>query len=115
MKSKPTLAQMALADKRDEAAIKAILSGQELDPLYLWHAPGIPTFANALQLSKEYGITKVSSEVNQTSNGDFVAVVWLENTGTQSIRAGAGRHRDPMVARGYAFRNSVRQLLVEVM
>jgi len=111
----PTLQQMALADKRDELAIKALLSGRELNPVYLWHAPLVPTFANAYLLAKEHEITKVSSEVNQASNGDYVAIVRLQHPTTKSIRAGAGRHTDPMIARGFAFRNSVRQLLVEVI
>ena len=115
MKSKPTLAQMALADKRDEAAIKAILSGQELDPTYLWHAPGVPTFANAYLLAKQNGIVKISAKVNQTKDGDHIAIVRLRLPATKSIRAGAGRHADPMIARGFAFRNAVRQLLVEIV
>ena len=110
----PTLQQMALADKRDELAIKALLSGRELNPIYLWHAPLVPTFANAYLLAKEQGITKVSSEVSQASNGDHIAIVRLRLPSTRSIRAGAGRHTEPMIARGFAFRNSVRQLMVEV-
>ena len=110
----PTLQQMALADKRDELAIKALLSGRELNPVYLWHAPLVPTFANAYLLAKEHGIVKISAEASQTSEGDHIAIVRLKLPSTKSIRAGAGRHADPMIARGFAFRNSVRQLLVEV-
>ena len=111
----PTLQQMALADKRDEAAIRAVLSSKPLNPIYLWHAPSVPTFANAYLLAKEHGITKVSSEVSQASNGDYVAIVRLQYPATKSIRAGAGRHTDPLIARGFGFRNSVRQLLVEII
>ena len=111
----PTLQQMALADKRDQAAIRAVLSGKPLNPTYLWHAPGVPTFANAYLLAKQYGIVKVSAKVSQTKDGDFIAIVRLKLPSTRSIRAGAGKHIDPMIARGFAFRNSVRQLLVEVM
>ena len=114
MPKQPTLQQMALADKRDELAIKALLSGRELNPVYLWHKVGIPTFANAYLLAKEHGITKVSSEVSQTKDGDHIAIVRLRLPATKSVRAGAGRHIDPLVARGFAFRNSVRQLMVEV-
>ena len=115
MSKRPTLLQMRESDKIDEAAIRAVLSGQELDPTYLWHAPGVPTFANAYLLAKQNGIVKISAEVNQTKDGDHIAIVRLRLPSTKSIRAGAGRHIDPLVARGVAFRNSVRQLLVEVM
>ena len=111
----PTQQQMALADRRDEAAIRTVLSGKPLNPTYLWHAPRVPTFANTYLLAKAHGILKVSAEVNQTSEGDFIAIVRLRLPSTRSIRAGAGKHIDPMIARGFAFRNSVRQLLVEVM
>ena len=114
MPKRPTLQQMALADRRDEAAIRTLLSGKPLNPTYLWHAPGVPTFANAHLLAKEHRITKVSTEVSQTKNGDHIAIVRLRLPATKSIRAGAGRHADPMIARGFAFRNAVRQLLVEV-
>ena len=111
----PTLQQMALADKRDEAAIRAVLSGKPLNPIYLWHAPKVPTFANAYLLAKEHEITKISTEVSQTSQGDHIAIVRLRLPATKCVRAGAGRHTDPMIARGFAFRNSVRQLLVEIV
>ena len=114
MSKRPTLQQMALADKRDEAAIRALLSGRELNPTYLWHAPKVPTFANAYLLAKQHGIVKVNAEVSQTKDGDHIAIVRLRLPSTKSIRAGAGRHADPMIARGFAFRNAVRQLLVEV-
>ena len=114
MSKRPTLLQMRESDKIDEAAIRAVLSGQELDPTYLWHAPGIPTFANAYLLARQHRITKVSSKVSQASNGDHIAIVRLKLPATKSIRAGAGRHADPLVARGFAFRNAVRQLLLEV-
>ena len=114
MSKNPTLQQMQLGDRRDEAAIRTVLSGQPLNPTYLWHAPGIPTFANAYLLAKEYRIIKISAEVSQTRAGDHVAIVRLKLPATKSVRAGAGRHADPMIARGFAFRNSVRQLLLEV-
>jgi len=115
MSKQPTLLQMQQSDRIDEAAIRTVLSGQELNPTYLWHAPGVPTFANAYLLTKEHEIVKVSAEVSQTKDGDYVAIVRLQHPTTKSIRAGAGRHADPMIARGFAFRNSVRQLLLEVM
>jgi len=112
---RPTLQQMQQSDKIDEAAIRAVLSGKPFPtPIYLWHAPRIPTFANAYILAKKHGITKVSTEVSQSSEGDHIAIVRLKLPATKSIRAGAGRHADPMIARGFAFRNAVRQLLVEV-
>ena len=113
---RPTLQQMQQSDKIDEAAIRAVLSGKPFpNPIHLWHAPRIPTFANAYLLAKKHGITKVSTEVSQTKEGDHIAIVRLKLPATKSIRAGAGRHADPMIARGFAFRNSVRQLLLEVM
>ena len=115
MSKRPTLLQMQQSDQIDEAAIRAVLSGQELDPTYLWHAPNVPTFANAYLLAKQNGIVKVSAEVNKTSDGDHIAIVRLRLPATKSVRAGAGRHTDPMIARGFAFRNSVRQLLVEII
>ena len=115
MSKRPTLLQMRESDKIDEAAIRTVLSGQPLNPTYLWHAPRIPTFANAYLLAKAHGILKVSAEVSQTSEGDHIAIVRLRLPSTRSIRAGAGRHTEPMIARGFAFRNSVRQLLLEVM
>ena len=113
---RPTLQQMQQSDKIDEAAIRAVLSGKPFPPpILLWHAPRIPTFANAYLLANKHRIVKISAEVNQTSEGDHIAIVRLRLPRTKSIRAGAGRHIDPLVARGFAFRNSVRQLLLEVM
>ena len=115
MSKRPSLQQMQQSDKIDEAAIRAVLSGKPFStPIHLWHAPRIPTFANAYLLAKQHGITKVSTEVGQTSEGDHIAIVRLKLPSTRSIRAGAGRHTEPMIARGFAFRNSVRQLLLEV-
>ena len=112
---RPTLQQMQQSDQIDESAIRAVLSGKPFPtPIHLWHAPRIPTFANAYLLAKKHGITKISAEVNQTSDGDHIAIVRLRLPSTRSIRAGAGRHTEPMIARGFAFRNAVRQLLLEV-
>jgi len=116
MSKRPTLQQMQQSDQIDEAAIRAVLAGKPFPtPIHLWHAPRIPTFANAYLLAKAHGIVKISAEVNQKSDGDHIAIVRLKLPATKSIRAGAGRHTDPLVARGFAFRNSVRQLLLEVM
>ena len=116
MSKRPTILQMQQSDQIDEAAIRAVLSRKPFpNPILLWHAPRIPAFANAYLLAKKHGITKVSTEVSQTSEGDHVAIVRLKLPATKSVRAGAGRHSDPMIARGFAFRNSVRQLLLEVM
>ena len=112
---RPTLQRMQQSDKIDEAAIRAVLSGKPFStPIHLWHAPRIPTFANAYLLAKKHGIIKVSAEVNQTKDGDYIAIVRLRLPATKSVRAGAGRHTAPMIARGFAFRNAVRQLMVEV-
>ena len=116
MSKRPTLQQMQQSDLIDEAAIRAVLSRKPFPPpILLWHAPRIPTFANAYLLAKKHRIVKISAEVSQTSEGDHIAIVRLRLPRTKSIRAGAGRHIDPLVARGFAFRNSVRQLLVEVI
>jgi len=114
MSKRPTLQQMQQSDKIDEAAIRAVLSGKPFPNPILWHAPRIPTFANAYLLAKKHGIVKISAEVSQTSDGDHIAIVRLRLPSTRSIRAGAGRHTEPMIARGFAFRNAVRQLLLEV-
>ena len=113
-RKRPTLQQMRQSDLIDEADIRTVLSGQPLVPTYLWHAPRVPTFGNAYLLAKAHGIVKVSAEVNKTKDGDYIAIVRLRLPATKSVRAGAGRHIDPLVARGFAFRNSVRQLMVEV-
>ena len=116
MSKRPTILQMQQSDLIDEAAIRAVLAGKPFPPpILLWHAPRIPTFANAYLLANKHRIVKISAEVNQTSEGDHIAIVRLRLPRTKSIRAGAGRHIDPLVARGFAFRNSVRQLLLEVM
>ena len=115
MSKRPTILQMQQSDLIDEAAIRAVLAGKPFStPILLWHAPRIPTFANAYLLAKQHGIVKVSAEVNQASDGDHIAIVRLRLPATKSVRAGAGRHADPMIARGFAFRNAVRQLLLEV-
>ena len=112
---RPTLQQMQQSDQIDESAIRAVLAGKPFSsPILLWHAPRIPSFANAYLLAKKHGITKISAEVNKTSDGDHIAIVRLRLPATKSVRAGAGRHADPMIARGFAFRNAVRQLLLEV-
>ena len=115
MSKRPTILQMQQSDLIDEAAIRAVLSRKPFPPpILLWHAPRIPSFANAYLLAKKHGIVKISAEVNQASDGDHIAIVRLRLPSTRSIRAGAGRHTEPMIARGFAFRNSVRQLLLEV-
>ena len=114
MKTRPTQQQMKQGDQIDEAAIRAVLSGQSPNPKLLWHAPGIPTFAHAYQLAKEIGISKVSSQVKLANDGQHLAIVRLRHPSTRSIRAGAGTHTEPLIARGFAFRNAVRQLITEV-
>ena len=114
MKTRPTQQQMRRADQIDEAAIRALLSGQPLDLTLRWHAPGIPTFAHAYQLAKELGLTKVSSQVKLANDGQHLSIVRLRHPSTKSIRAGAGTHKEPLIARGFAFRNAIRQLLTEV-
>ncbi len=93
---------------------KAILNNETINPVKLWHAPGIPTVYNAIYLiAPEKGIIPIADQIRPTisKNGQRVFVETVKAKCGESIRYGAATSKDADVARLLAYRNSIRQLL----
>jgi len=104
------------SDQMDAKSIQAYVNDpKSWNPIYLWHAPGVPTFAGAVLLAKESKLTTFDQSkvvIKQSNNGTFRAIVTVING--SSSRGGAGSHTDSIVARGFAYRNAVRQMVLSV-
>ena len=84
------MAKFQQADQMDAKSIRAFVNDpKSWNPLYLYHAPGVPTFAGAVLSAQEAKLSTRSSS-----------------------RGGAGSHPESMVARGFAYRNAVRQMIL---
>jgi len=93
---------------------KAILNNETINPVKLWHAPGIPTVYNAICIiAPEKGIIPIADQVKPTitPNGQKVFVATVKAQCNGSSRYGAATSKNGEVARLLAYRNSIRQLL----
>ena len=102
------------SDQMDARSIRAFVNDpKSWNPLYLYHAPGIPTFAGAVlsaQQAKLSTFDQSQAVIKQCQDGHFTVHVTVTNG--SSSRGGAGSHPESMVARGFAYRNAVRQMIL---
>ena len=102
------------ADQMDAKSIRAFVNDpKSWNPLYLYHAPGVPTFAGAILSAQEAKLSTFDQSkevIKQCQGGDFTVYVTVIN-GSCS-RGGAGSHPESIVARGFAYRNAVRQMIL---
>lgn len=73
------LTKFQLADQKDAVAIKRYVEDrQNWNPLYLYHAPGVPTFAGAVDMAQASGLSSFfasPAKISQADGGDFLATV----------------------------------------
>jgi len=104
------MAKFQQADERDARSIRAFVNDpKSWNPLYLYHAPGVPTFAGAVlsaQQAKLSTFDQSQAVIKQCLDGHFTV------TNGSSSRGGAGSHPESIVARGFAYRNAVRQMIL---
>ena len=77
------------------------------------HAPGVRTFAGAVPSAQEADLSTFDQSkavIKQCQGGHFTVHVTVTNG--SSSRGGAGSHSESIVARGFAYRNAVRQLIL---
>ena len=102
------------ADQMDAKSIRAFVNDpKSWNPLYLYHAPGVPTFAGAVlsaQQAKLSTFDQSKAVIKQCLDGHFTVYVTVTNG--SSSRGGAGSHPESIVARGFAYRNAVRQMIL---
>ena len=102
------------ADEMDARSIRAFVNGpKSWNPLYLYHAPGVPTFAGAVLSAQEAKLSTYDQSkvvIKQSQGDDFTVYVTVTNG--SSSRGGAGSHPESIVARGFAYRNAVRQMIL---
>lgn len=113
MKRKPTITQLIRSEQEEAARIRRFLDTDELDDSILWHAPGVPTHAHAVQIAQQMGITRgrVLTRQSQQRNGNGVTLATVQCVHGSVSRIGAAASKDPQVAIELAFRNAVRQLI----
>ena len=102
------------ADEMDARSIRAFVNDpKSWNPLYLYHAPGVPTFAGAVLSAQQADLSTFDQSkavIKQCQGGHFTVHVTVTNG--SSSRGGAGFHPESIVARGFAYRNAVRQMIL---
>ena len=102
------------ADEMDARSIRVFVNDpKSWNPLYLYHAPGVLTFAGAVLSAQEADLSTFDQSkavIKQSQGGDFTVHVTVTNG--SSSRGGAGSHSESIVARGFAYRNAGRQLIL---
>ena len=98
------------ADQMDAKSIRAFVNDpKSWNPLYLYHAPGVPTFAGPVLSAQETKLSTFDQSqgvIKLCLDGHFTV------TNGSSSRGGAGSHPESIVARGFAYRNAVRQMIL---
>ena len=102
------------ADEMDARSIRGFVNDpKSWNPLYLYHAPGVSIFAGAVLLAQEAKLSTYDQSkvvIKQSQGDDFTVYVTVTNG--SSSRGGAGSHPESIVARGFAYRNAVRQMIL---
>ena len=102
------------ADEMDARSIRVLVNDpKSWNPLYLYHAPGVLTFAGAVLSAQEADLSTFDQSktvIKQCQGGYFTVHVTVTNG--SSSRGGAGSHPESIVARGFAYRNAVRQMIL---
>ena len=112
---KPTLDDLIQSEVSEARRVRAFLNGLDISQdAPLWLAPGVPSHYNAVRLAQHFGIQRerVTVKTAANTNGQtlYFAVVTCRRGNT--TRAGASCSSQQDIAVEFAFRNSVRQLLV---
>ena len=101
------------ADEMDARSIRAFVNDpKSWNPLYLYHAPGVPTFAGAVLSAQEAKLSTFDQSkavIKQCQGGHFTVHVTVTNG--FSSRGGTGSYPESIVAGGFAYRNAVRQMI----
>ena len=104
------------ADEMDARSIRAFVNDpKSWNPLYLYHAPGVLTFAGAVLAAHQSDLScfdHSKAVIKQCQGGHFTVHVTVTNG--SSSRGGAGSHPESIVARGFAYRNAVRQMILNL-
>ena len=114
MRRRPTLKQMIQSEIQESKIARSIKNREDIDPVKLWHAPGVPTVFNAVNLlAPLYGITPVSESIRETTtiNGQVVYVATVKSKRGNQTRYGAAISQDKDAVGLLAYRNAVRQWL----
>ena len=102
------------ADEMDARSIRVFVNDpKSWNPLYLYHAPGVLTFAGAVLSAQAADLSTFDQSkavIKQCQGGYFTVHVTVTNG--SSSRGGAGSHPESIVARGFAYRNAVRQMII---
>ena len=102
------------SDARDAKSIKAYVNDpKSWNPFYLYHAPDVLTFAGAVLSAQQADLRTFDQSkavIKQCQGGHFTVHVTVTNG--SSRRGGAGSHPESIVARGFAYRNAVRQMIL---
>ena len=102
------------ADEMDARSIRVFVNDpKSWNPLYLYHAPGVLTFAGAVLSAQQADLSTFDQSkavIKQWQGGHFTVHVTVTNG--SSSRGGAGSHPESIVARGFAYRNAVRQMIL---
>ena len=102
------------ADQMDAKSIRAFVNDpKSWNPLYLYHAPRVLTFVGAVLSAQDFKLSTFDQSkavLKQCQGSDFTVYVTVTNG--SSSRGGAGFHTESIVARGFAYRNAVRQMIL---
>lgn len=108
------MTKFQLSDQRDARSIRSFVNDpKSWNPLYLYHVPGVPTFAGAVFSAQQADLSTFDQSkavIKQCQGGHFTVHVTVTNG--SSSRGGAGSHSESIVARGFAYRNAVRQMIL---
>ena len=98
----------------NDCSIRALVNDpKSWNPLYLYHAPRVLTFAGAVLSAQYFKLSTFDQSravIKQCQGSDFT--VYVTVTSGSSSRGGAGSHSESIVARGFAYRNAVRQMIL---
>ena len=102
------------ADQMDAKSIRAFVNDpKSWNPLYLYHAPRVLTFVGAVLSAQDFKLSTFDQSkavLKQCQGSDFTVYVTVTNG--SSRRGGAVSHSGSIVARGFAYRNAVRQMVL---
>ena len=99
---------------REAAVIRRFLDGDDISDSPLWHAPGVPTFYNAVfNLAPHFNIVSISESATPivTVNRQLAYVSTVTCKRDNFSRTGAATSYDKGIAKFLAYRNSIRQLI----
>jgi len=104
------------ADLSDAKSIRQFIDNRaDWHPTIWEHAPRQPTFAAAVILATVNNLTAfedAEATINQSKDRIYRAFVRVSSANSQRSQFGAASHTEADIARGFAYRNAVRQMLL---